>query len=188
MAGLLEHGLGFVISMTGDVCQFAIMRRELLVTITGLLIMHLFSGCETTNPEVDPAIAAAREVRRQVILTEQPGDYFIGRRYHVEPTRYWGYLRRPRNGWETAKLVMMNESIKRIPGTQLGREEEPFQDDHNFEYKILGHYSGRDAYDPNSNMIVPEFVLEDYQLTDSDPGWLFDPGEIPPTRRLRSGS
>ena len=151
--------------------------------------MHLLPGCETTKPEVNPAVSAAREERLQAILTEEPGDYFIGRRYHVEPTRYWGYLRRPRNGWETAKLVMMNESIKPVPGSLLAREEgeeEPFEDDHNFEYKIHGHYSGRDAYDPNSNMIVPEFILEDYQLTDPDPGWLFDPQEISPVRRLRT--
>ena len=85
--------------------------------------MHLLPGCETTKPEVNPAVSAAREERLQAILTEEPGDYFIGRRYHVEPTRYWGYLRRPRNGWETAKLVMMNESIKPVPGSLLAREE-----------------------------------------------------------------
>ena len=84
--------------------------------------MYLLPGCETTKPGVDPAISAAREVRLQAILAEDPGDYFIGRRYHVEPTRYWGYLRRPRNGWETAKLVMMNESKKLVPGSLLGRE------------------------------------------------------------------
>jgi hypothetical protein len=169
-----------------------IMCRRLTATIPGLLIILLLPGCETTKPAVEPAIAAARGVRLQTILVEEPGDYFIGRRYHVEPTRYWGYLRSPRNDWSTAKLVVMNESIKPVPGSLLGREEggeaDPFQDDHNFEYKIHGHYSGRDAYDPNSNMILPEFILEDYELIDSDPGWLFDPREVPPARRLRPDS
>ena len=99
------------------------MCRSLQATIPGLLIILLLPGCETTKPEVDQAVAAARVARQQAILTEETGDYYIGRRYHVEPTRYWGYLRRPRSGWETAKLVMMNESIKPVPDSRLGREE-----------------------------------------------------------------
>ena len=167
------------------------MCRGFQATIPGLLIILLLQGCETTRPAADPTVAAARTVRQQAILVEEPGDYYIGRRYHVEPTRYWGYLRRPRSGWETAKLVMMNESTKPAPDSVLGREEKEevkVQADHNFEYKIYGHYSGRDAYDPNSNMILPEFILEDYELIDSDPGWLFDPREIPAVHRRSSGT
>ena len=118
------------------------MCRGFQASIPGLLIILLLQGCETTRPAVDPAIAAARTVRQQAILVEAPGDHYIGRRYHVEPTRYWGYLRRPRSGWETAKLVMMNESIKPAPDSVLGgeeKEEAKVQVDHNFEYKIYGH-------------------------------------------------
>lgn len=166
------------------------MGRHLKITISGVFIVGLFSGCQTTKPEGEPANSPAHQARLQAILAEDPGDFYIGRRYHVERTRYWGYLRRPRNGWQTAKLVIMNESRKPVPDSPLGRsdgETGPVQPDHNFEYRIYGHYSGKDAYDPNSNMVLPEFILEDHELIDSDPGWLFDPREIHPSRRLQPG-
>ena len=75
----------------------------------------------------------------------------------------------------------MNESIEQVPGRSLVQNKgEKLREsmDHNFEYKIMGHYSGREAYDPTSNMILPEFVLQGYELIDADPGWLFDPMEI----------
>jgi hypothetical protein len=37
-------------------------------------------------------------------------------------------------------------------------------------------------------MILPEFILEDYELIDSDPGWLFDPREILSVPRRPSGT
>lgn len=179
-----------VLPPTGGICTVEIMDGYLKATITGLFVVCLFSGCETPSPEKDRANLAAHQARRQAILAEKPGDYYIGRRYHVERTRYWGYLRRPCNGWETAKLVMMNESLKPVPDSLLGRpdgERRPVQSDHNFEYRIYGHYSGRDAYDPNSNMVLSEFILEDYELINSAPGWLFDPREVRQSRQLQPG-
>jgi hypothetical protein len=159
--------------------------------ISGLFVVCLFSGCETPKPEKAHANSPAHQARRQAILAEEPGDYYIGRRYHIERTRYWGYLRRPRNGWETAKLVLMNESLQPVPDSLLGQpdgERMPVQPDHNFEYRIYGHYSGRNAYDPSSNMVLSEFILEDYELIDSAPGWLFDPQEIHHSRQLQPGT
>lgn len=164
------------------------MGRHLKITISGLFVVCLFSGCETPKPESNPANSQAHHARLQDILAEEAGDYYIGRRYHIERTRYWGYLRRPRNGWQTAKLVLMNESRQPVPDSLLGRsdgETGPVQPDHNFEYRIYGHYSGRDAYDPNSNMVLSEFILEGYELIDSAPGWLFDPQEIHHPRQLQ---
>ena len=47
--------------------------------------------------------------------------------------------------------------------------------DQNYEYRIEGYYTGRKAYDPNSNQILPEFMLTAYDLMDRDPGWIFSP-------------
>jgi hypothetical protein len=154
-----------------------------------LLVVFLLQGCQTIRPADDAALIAARLARKEAILAEQPGDYYIGRRYHLEPTRYWGYLRSPKKGWATARLVIINESIKKLPGRlplEIEEEKPTAVKDHNYEYRITGHYSGREAYDPSSNMILPEFVLEDYELIDSDPGWLFDPTEIPGRHRPQS--
>ena len=171
-------------------CLLSYFRRS-QAPASVLLVVFFLQGCQTTRPEDDAALIAARLARKEAILAEQPGDYYIGRRYHLESTRYWGYLRSPKKGWSTARLVIMNESIKQIPERLLLESEEKkltAVKDHNNEYRITGHYSGREVYDPSSNMILPEFVLEDYELIDSDPGWLFDPREIPGRRRPQSAN
>ena len=155
--------------------------ERLQLPVIGLLIAFFLNGCQTTQLQDQAAVLAARLARKEAILSEELGDYYIGRRYHVEPTRYWGYLRSPGKGWETARLVIINESIKQAPGRKhVENQGEKLREstDHNFEYRISGHYSGREAYDPTANMILPEFVLQEYELIDTDPGWLFDPLEI----------
>lgn len=117
------------------------------------------------------------EQRNAAIAAEPGGDFFYGRRYFVEKTRFWGYLRQPRQPWSAAKLVMMNEARKRVPDRlpEDGPEGGRYGYDANHEYRIYGHYTGRDAYDPNSDQILPEFMLTGYQLLDRQPGWLFSP-------------
>lgn len=49
--------------------------------------------------------------------------------------------------------------------------------DHNREYRLRGYYSGRRIYDPNSDLRIVEFVLQDWQLINPNAGWLFKPNE-----------
>ena len=49
--------------------------------------------------------------------------------------------------------------------------------DHNREYKITGHFTGRKIYDPNSDLFLPEFMLTGYEVRSESPGWLFHPKE-----------
>jgi hypothetical protein len=50
--------------------------------------------------------------------------------------------------------------------------------DHNYEYRIYGNFStGDPIYDPNSDLILPEFILRDYELISTNPGFLFRPDE-----------
>lgn len=117
------------------------------------------------------------QARKHAIASEPTGDFYYGRRYHVHKTRFWGYLREPRQPWNKAKLVMMREDRMKVPD-RLPEESvvgESFGYDQNFEYRIRGYYTGRMAYDPNSNQILPEFMLTGYELINSDPGWLFTP-------------
>lgn len=138
------------------------------------LIAILLASCES------PDIAAALEARKAAIAAETPGNYYIGRRFHIERTHFWGYLRRPRDGWDTAKLVIFNERIRsspdRLPEDPAGGGP-AYGYDHNFEYRIWGRYTGRRIFDPNSNLILPEFQLENCQLVNDQPGWLFNPKE-----------
>lgn len=143
------------------------------------------SSCATVGGGVDPNHPLVRE-RAAKIAAEAPGDYWIGRRWWTEGTRFWGYLRRPRQPWSEAKLVMMNEARKhnpdRLPETPETGPAHGF--DHNYEYRMHGRFSGEKVYDPNSNLMLPEFLLENYELISAHPGFLFQPGEQYDRKRL----
>ena len=117
------------------------------------------------------------EERTIAIANEPTGDFYYGRRYHVDKTRFWGYLRKPRQPWRTAKLVMLRQDKLRVPDRlpEDGPKGQRHAYDQNYEYRIEGYYTGRKAYDPNSNQILPEFMLTGFELRDQDPGWIFSP-------------
>lgn len=119
------------------------------------------------------------EERNAAIATEPTGDFYYGRRYFVEKTRFWGYLRKPREPWRNAKLVMMREDKKLQPDRlpENGPTGQRYAYDQNFEYRIRGYYTGSEAYDPNSNQFLPVFMLTGYELLDRQPGWLFRPDD-----------
>jgi hypothetical protein len=120
-----------------------------------------------------------QQERNTKIASEPTGNFYYGRRYFVEKTRFWGYLRKPRQDWGRAKLVMINESKKQVPDRfpEDGRPGSRYAQDNNFEYRIYGNYTGREVYDPNSNQFLPEFMLAGYELLDQKPGWLFRPND-----------
>lgn len=148
------------------------MRRGFLLRL-GLVVVVGLTGCQAP---VGPEVAA----RNEVIRGEPAGDYWIGRRVAVERTRFWGYVRRPRQPWAQAQLVVLNERERlapdRLPETPGGGGR-AFQYDHNREYRMRGYLSGRQVYDPNSDKILPEFVLQDIEEVNARPGWLFHPRE-----------
>jgi hypothetical protein len=117
--------------------------------------------------------------RNAKIASEPTGDFYYGRRYFVEKTRFWGYIREPRQPWSRAKLVILNEAKKLAPDRlgENGPEGQRYSADSNTEYRIHGYYTGHNAYDPNSNQFLPEFMLTGYQVLDRHPGWLFRPND-----------
>jgi len=119
------------------------------------------------------------EERNAKIAAEPTGDFFYGRRYFVEKTRFWGYLRQPRQPWNRAKLVMMLEDKSHVPDrmSESGPPGQRYAYDHNFDYRIRGYYTGKEAYEPNSNQFLPVFMLTGYEVLDRQPGWLFRPDD-----------
>lgn len=117
--------------------------------------------------------------RAAEIAAEPRGDYWIGRRYHVDRLRFWGYLRRPGQSWDQARLVMMDESAARVPDRLPERNASGRSNgfDNNYEYHITGNFTGRVGYDPLSNLGLPVFRPTRFQLANERPGWLFRPGE-----------
>jgi hypothetical protein len=125
----------------------------------------LLPGCETMPQGIQQARAAAA----QSIASEPEGDYFVGRRYYKPDFKFWGYVRRPRQPWSTAQLVMLNEKQKLAPD----RQALSFGSDNNYEYKLYGSFSGERVYEPASNTIYPEFVLKSYELISTTPPPIF---------------
>ena len=113
--------------------------------------------------------------RDAAIKAEPRGSHYIGRRYYVEKTRFWGYVRRPGQPWSQSQLVMMNEDRKLVPDrlAENGPSGNRYGYDANYEYKLYGSFTGERVYDPNSNKILPEFQLKSYQVLNKNPGWLF---------------
>lgn len=150
------------------------MFRPVQLLLLGIAV--LLTACDSTSPRQQQLI----EYRRMEIAAEPRGDYFIGRRFHVERTHIWGYVRRPGQPWHEAKLIMMSEKLMKQPDryAEIPSGDAPaYGSDHNREYRLWGYYSGRRVYDPNSNMALPEFVLQRYEVKSSSAGWLFHPGE-----------
>lgn len=118
-----------------------------------------------------------QEERDAAIASEPTGNFYYGRRYYVEKTRFWGYLREPRQSADKAKLVIFKENLRKNPDRlpEDGPEGARYGFDNNYEYRIYGHYTGKTALCPNSNQILPIFALTDYELVNTQPGWLFSP-------------
>jgi len=120
-----------------------------------------------------------QEERAARIASEPTGDFYYGRRYFVQKTRFWGYLRKPRQSWDKSKLVIFREDRKTNPDrmSENGPDGNRYGFDQNYEYRIHGYYTGKTAYDPNSNQFLPEFMLTGYEVTDRHPGWVFRPDD-----------
>ena len=161
--------------------RVVVVRAALLVLAMTLLSSCVGGGGRGSSGErlssMDRKIFDERQAR---IAVEPVGDYWIGRRWWTRGTRFWGYVRRPRQQWSEAKLVMMYEGFKhtpdRLPEEAVSGQVHGF--DPNYEYRMYGNFSSGDPiYDPNSDLILPEFMLRDYELISTNPGFLFRPDE-----------
>lgn len=146
-------------------------------------LCHFLCQCAGPTPGGNfgpPNMGGPTEAERQAQIASEPtGDFYYARRYYVEKTRFWGYLRKPRQSADSAKLVIFKEDRKRSPDRlpENGPPGARYGFDHNFQYRIRGNYTGEEAYDPNSNQFLPVFMLTGYEVVDRDPGWLFSPGD-----------
>lgn len=115
------------------------------------------------------------------IQKEEPGNYYIGRRYFKVDYKFWGYVRKPGQSWTTAKMVMLNEQTKLAPDRELGK----LGSDNGYEYKLYGDFTGETVYEPASNGFYPEFKLKGYELKNVSPGPIFkEIGALDPQRRI----
>jgi hypothetical protein len=157
-----------------------VTSRHMRSIFRGLGLLGVLLLCQCGGPMGGGNMGGPTvEERKAAIATEPSGDFYYGRRYYVEKTRFWGYVRRPRQSWDKAKLVMIREDRKRQPDRlpENGPEGRRYAFDNNHEYRLKGYYTGKEAYDPNSNQFLPEFMLTDYEVVNRNPGWLFRPDD-----------
>jgi hypothetical protein len=139
-------------------------NAHLLLAAFGALA---FASCQTGRHARD--LAAARLAMEEAIPKEPKGDYFIGRRCYKVDYKMWGYVRRPRESWTDSRLVMLNEDKTLAPD----RARNALGSDNGFEYRLTGRFSADRVYEPASNAIYPEFVLEQAELLSENPAPIF---------------
>ncbi len=156
------------------------MNRKNFLPLLALCLAPLLTQCGSISHEEE--VSAIRE-RNQAIASEPRGKFFYGRRYHIPFVRFWGYLREPGQPWSQAKLVVMDESVKKTPDrlreTRSADKKEGVDHgfDANYDYRLYGYYTGKRAYEPNTDMVLPVFRLTGYEVLNREPGWLFTPKE-----------
>lgn len=143
------------------------------------MICLVLSQCGTTPLATGNMGGPTIEERNERIMNEPTGNFYYGRRYFVEKTRFWGFLREPRQPWNKAKLVIFSEDKIHAPDRlpEDGPPGQAYAFDNNYEYRIRGHYTGKEVYEPNSNQFLQEFMLTGYEIVDRHPGWLFRPDD-----------
>lgn len=138
----------------------------------------LFTGCEA--PIVLQS-SADRQAVSAAIAGEKPGDYFIGRRFYKADYKMWGWVKKPGEPWKQSQLVMFNEQKKLAPD----RERNDVGSDNNYEYRLIGHFSGEKVYEPASDNFYPEFVLTAATVISTNPPLIYpDQRWVNPVVRL----
>ena len=145
-----------------------------LPRVEAFLCAFFLAGCQTI-----PSIAVSNGLQvspeaAERAKSEQPGDYFIGRRLVGQHFYFWGYVKKPGESWDRAKLVMLNEKIALAPD----RARNAIGSDNNFEYRLYGYFSGDHVYESASGRFFPEFVLKKAELIDSNPPAIFPPNVV----------
>lgn len=165
--------------MAGGLCIASRMLNRVWRTLPYLAFCLLLNQCAPSSMGSGNLGGPTAEERKAQIASEQTGDFYYGRRYYIEKTRFWGYLRKPRQPWNRAKLVLMKEDKKRTPDRmpENGPSGRRYGFDNNYDYRIKGYYTGEEGYDPNSNQFLPVFMLTGYEVLNRQPGWLFRPDD-----------
>jgi hypothetical protein len=140
------------------------MKQHFLKLVFVAMALH---ACQTGPSPRE--LQKARLAMEEQIRHERPGSYYVGRRYYKIDYKMWGYLRKPGESWSDSRLVVLNEDGALAPD----RAQNAIGSDNGFEYKVYGRFSGQDVYEPASNGMYPEFLLERMELVTQSPGPIF---------------
>jgi hypothetical protein len=148
--------------------------------VSGVLFLAALSSC-TSDSGSSAGGGASRAAMSASIGQEPKGAYYVGRRYYKKDYKFWGFIRESGAPWSTARLVMMNENSKLAPDREGGL----LGSDNNYEYKLVGEFTGQTVYEPASNGFYPEFRLKGFELLNATPATIYhEAGATNPERRI----
>lgn len=128
------------------------MKIKNLFLIFGVLLLGV--GCATTTPSSSDSyqVTAAE-------LNANPPEYWLGQRAYYTNLQVWGWVKRPEESWDDARLVLMKEDKCLAPHRSLSDRTA----DQNVRYKLYGRYWDRKGYEPVMNKLLDVFELERYE-------------------------
>ncbi len=62
---------------------------------------------------------------------------------------------------------------QRAAQTRPDRERNEIGSDNNYEYKLIGYFSGETVYEPASDGFYPEFILQGYEIRNVNPASIY---------------
>lgn len=111
--------------------------------------------------------ASAQKPRGRDKSKPPESGHYIGKRYYSPKLMHWGYVKPDGEGWGpgSTKLVVLRE---KVPAPHRGKKDDV---DNHSEYRLKGYFSGEQAYEPKSDLLLDVFVLESWELirTSSEP-------------------
>ena len=147
--------------------------------LIGGVTLLLAAGCSTVSSPKNSYTVTAAE------LNANPPDYWLGQRVYYTNLQVWGWVKRPEESWNNARLVLLKEDKCLAPHRNLGNRTA----DQNVRYRLYGRYWDRKGYEPVMNKLLDVFVLERYEsLGQMEPLKLRLPVVIIPPGSDRSSS
>ena len=81
--------------------------HKMMLPLLGAALLPALTQCNTLEKDI-----AGINARNAEIAREPRGNYFVGRRYHVPATRFWGYLDR-----KSTRLNSSHSAKSRMPSS-----------------------------------------------------------------------
>jgi len=127
---------------------------------------------QTEKKEVVPEVAAPAiakvesdpvtpKVGLESLVIPEETPHFFGARYYEKKSGGWGWIKKPEESWKQARWVAIQESPRKfhVPHRQLKKAEQ----DHEFQYKLLGSFADYQIYDPVRDELLDVCVIEGYE-------------------------
>ncbi len=118
---------------------------------------------EAIAPEIPKAekIPAMPKVGLESVAIPEGTPYFVGARYYEKKSGGWGWIKKTEESWKKARWAAIKESPKQfhVPHRNLKKAEE----DHEFQYKLLGSFADYQVYDPVRDELLDVFIIEGYE-------------------------